>query len=43
VESNVRAANPVNDEWKVFASLQAGRGIAAVAVVVHHAEMQEEG
>jgi peptidoglycan/LPS O-acetylase OafA/YrhL len=27
----------VNGERKVFASLQAGRGIAAVAVVVHHA------
>lgn len=37
MESNVRAANPVNGERKVFASLQAGRGIAAVAVVVHHA------
>jgi peptidoglycan/LPS O-acetylase OafA/YrhL len=27
----------MNGERKVFASLQAGRGIAAVAVVVHHA------
>ena len=36
-ESKVQAANTVNSERKVFASLQAGRGIAAVAVVVHHA------
>lgn len=33
----MRAANLVNGDRKVFASLQAGRGIAAVAVVVHHA------
>lgn len=33
----LRVGNRVNSERKVFASLQAGRGIAAVAVVVHHA------
>jgi peptidoglycan/LPS O-acetylase OafA/YrhL len=33
----LRAGNRMKSERKIFASLQAGRGIAAVAVVVHHA------
>jgi exopolysaccharide production protein ExoZ len=37
MSGHVAAGNRVKSERKVFASLQAGRGIAAVAVVVHHA------
>ena len=35
--TSLREDNRVKSERKFFASLQAGRGIAAVAVVVHHA------